>query len=181
MIVSPIQKPTPELESTPATSTANSSHHHLLHQRHCIPALGSKESTEQKDSSSASETPPPPVAEIRIPTPQTHVAKTDDEVSCEEGETDDQGGGDQEQTDDDCEVDKDYKALFFCCQNSLHKAQRQVAVIAEENRLLKRQLIQLHKQLNTYRRNKHPSSASWTIPVNARLQKKQRVRTEHGT
>jgi hypothetical protein len=96
----------------------------------------------------------PPVSEIRIPTPQGLMQHR---LSCQGRDND---------ADDSCTSHPDYKALFFCCQHTLQSVKDIAEAVSEENRLLKRHLIQLQKQLNAYRRNKCGPAVSWTIPVN---------------
>jgi hypothetical protein len=105
-------------------------------QPHCIPPASSMPATDSH-----------PIAEIRIPTPQTLQAGSKDE--------DDSLGAAGEE---------DYKTLYLCCQRDLHESQEHMAETTEENRLLKRQLIQLQKQLFTSTRTKRSSTVSWSIP-----------------
>jgi hypothetical protein len=95
---------------------------------------------------------PPPVAEIRIPAPHT----------LQEASNDDDNDDANTIT---SENDGDFKTLYLCCQRDLHMAQQHAAETAEENRMLKRHLIQLQKQLYSSSRNKRPrQTVSWSIP-----------------
>lgn len=80
---------------------------------------------------------PPPVAEIRIPIPETIASNSDDD---------------------------DFETLYLCSRRDLHLARRENDALAEENRLLKRQMIELQKQLYTIRRSSHKRNVSWSIP-----------------
>ena len=128
---------------------------HTTHPPHRIPSAVSTTTKAPSPSEKAAvELSPnsraPPVAEIRIPTP---LAGKD-------------GSSDAEADVDSCASNQDFKTLFLCCQHKLHEEKDKAAVAAEENRMLKRHLIQLQKQLNVFRRNKRVSSTtSWTIPV----------------
>lgn len=123
-------------------------------QPHHIPAAASSGAQASDNPSDPEEEDPitlaPPVPEIRIPTPQTLQ----------------QGKSDANKHDDDgssCELSaQDYKTLYLCCQHDLYSVQQQAAAASEENRMLKRHVIQLLRQLNILRRNKR--DAAWTVP-----------------
>jgi hypothetical protein len=87
---------------------------------------------------------PPPVEEIRIPTPQQPLP----------GET--------------ARNAEDYKTLYFCSQKELHEAKQQLSNVTEENRLLKRRLIQMQRDLFAVTRNKRRAvegtTAGWSVP-----------------
>ena len=100
----------------------------------------------------------PPVCEIRIPTPQQ---QEDDSVCSITGDTAPLAN---------CGDDEDYKSLYFCAQREVHALQDHVSGVKEENRQLKRQLIEMQKQLFSYSRNKRQAVSSsatnsaWSIP-----------------
>ena len=92
--------------------------------------------TSSSTTSGGSET--PPITEIRIPTP----APKDDDGSQE----------------------LDYQTLYLCCQRDLHQTVQQKMDLHEENRMLKRQLIQMQKQLYASARTRK-TGVSWSVPV----------------
>jgi hypothetical protein len=81
---------------------------------------------------------PPPVAEIRIPIPETIASNS--------------------------EEDNDFETLYLCSRRDLHLARKENEALAEENRLLKRHMIQLQKQLYALRRTSQKRNVSWSIP-----------------
>ena len=103
----------------------------------------------------------PPVHEIRIPTPQHQ----DDSSFCS--------------ADGDNASVEDYKNLFFSSQRELHAAQEITAKVMEENRLLKRRLIEMQKQLFAVSRNRRSltpdtiQNTAWSIPTNSDSQRKK--------
>jgi arsenate reductase-like glutaredoxin family protein len=104
--------------------------------------------------------PAPPVAEIRIPTNHTLQEASNDEDNDDANTIS-------------SEKDEDFKTLYHYCQRDLQEAQEQVAETAEENRMLKRHLIQLQKQLYTCSRNKRPrATVSWSIPGSDKRQRR---------
>jgi cell division septum initiation protein DivIVA len=98
----------------------------------------------------------PPVGEIRIPTPSSDSQDTAFKVNSA--------------TDDAFVETEDYKTLYFCGQRDLFEVQQRVEYVCEDNRLLKRKIIELQKQLyhntRTRRRIVHADSA-WCIPGEA--------------
>lgn len=80
---------------------------------------------------------PPPVAEIRIPIPETIASNSDDD---------------------------DFETLYLCSRRDLHVVRKENEALAEENRLLKRHMIQLQKQLYSLRRTSQKRNVSWSIP-----------------
>jgi hypothetical protein len=95
----------------------------------------------------------PPVGEIRIPTPSSDSVEAPLKGS---------------NTSSDLFVDTvDYKTLYFCGQRDLFEAQQRADYVCEDNRLLKRKIFELEKQLyhntRTRRRIVHANSA-WSIP-----------------
>jgi hypothetical protein len=52
--------------------------------------------------------------------------------------------------------EEDYKTLYFCSQRDMHQLEQRNANVLEENRLLKRQLFEMQRQLYSYRRNTAP-------------------------
>ena len=130
------------LPKTGTISPVNVQEHGCTGQPHRIPPASSMASPDS-----------PPVTEIRIPTPQTPqaTAPDDDEISTPsetEGE--------------------DFKTLYLCCQRDLHESQEYTAMVTEENRMLKRQLIQLQKELFASSRTKRAyPKVSWSIPSNS--------------
>jgi len=87
----------------------------------------------------------PPISEIRIPTP-SEPAETKAEPP---------------------QIDEDWKTLYFCSQRDLHQAQMETYRMAEENRLLKRELIEMQRHLFEYRRSPPTIPAEnvvWSIP-----------------
>lgn len=103
----------------------------------------------------------PPVHEIRIPTPQHQ----DDSSLCS--------------ADGENASEEDYKNLFFSSQRELHAAQAITAKVMEENRLLKRRLIEMQKQLFAVSRNRRSltpdaiQNTAWSIPTNSSSQRKK--------
>ena len=81
---------------------------------------------------------PPPVAEIRIPIPETIASNSED--------------------------DGDFETLYLCSRRDLHLVRKENEALAEENRLLKRHMIQLQKQLYSLRRTSQKRNVSWSIP-----------------
>ncbi|GAX24152.1 hypothetical protein FisN_4Lh235 [Fistulifera solaris] len=81
---------------------------------------------------------PPPVAEIRIPIPETIASNS--------------------------EEDNDFETLYLYSRRDLHLARQENEALAEENRLLKRHMIQLQKQLYSLRRTSQKRNVSWSIP-----------------
>lgn len=63
---------------------------------------------------------------------------------------------------------EEWRRLYLSTYNDLEETQLQLSSTAEENRLLKRQLIEMQKQLFEVRRNKRCSPShefpSWTVP-----------------
>jgi hypothetical protein len=49
--------------------------------------------------------------------------------------------------------EQDYKTLYFCSQSDKYRLEQRNASVMEENRLLKRQLFEMQRQLYNYRRN----------------------------
>jgi hypothetical protein len=80
----------------------------------------------------------PPVAEIRIPIPETIASNS--------------------------EEDNDFETLYLCSRRDLHLTRKENEALAEENRLLKRHMIQLQKQLYSLRRTSQKRNVSWSIP-----------------
>ena len=108
----------------------------------------------------------PPVQEIRIPTPQHH----DDSSICSAvGDT----------ASEEC-----FKNLYFSSQRELHAAQDITAKVMEENRLLKRRLIEMQKQLFAVSRNRRTlapddmQNTAWSIPTSSAPQCNKRRKTE---
>ena len=98
----------------------------------------------------------PPIAEIRIPTPS------------EQAET---------RAEQPPQIDEDWKTLYFCSQRDLHRAQMENYRMAEENRLLKRQLIEMQRNLFEYRRNPPAFPAEnvvWSIPQSRKKVQRER-------
>jgi hypothetical protein len=80
-----------------------------------------------------------------------------------------------------CAPSEDYKFLFFSSQREIHTLQGHLSCVQEENRQLKRKMIEMQKQLYSYCRNKAQSSSlgssrpsAWTIPPSS-FSKRQRV------
>lgn len=80
---------------------------------------------------------PPPVAEIRIPIPETIASNSEDD---------------------------DFETLYLCARRDLHLSRKENEALAEENRLLKRHMIQLQKQLYSLRRTSQKRNVSWSVP-----------------
>lgn len=98
----------------------------------------------------------PPVSEIRIPTPQ----QLDESICSVNGDTAPLSN---------CRDADDYKNLFFSGQRTIHKLQDEIVSVKQENRQLKRHLIELQKHLFSYSRNKRPknethSNSAWSVP-----------------
>lgn len=115
-----------------------------------------QESSDTSKSSSASlENISPPVAEIQI----RHRNETATVLPEEDND--------------------EYKTRYFCGQRDLHVLQEQMDHVCEENRLLRRKLIELQKQLfhnvRTKRRVVEANSA-WSVPESASLRHKKRQR-----
>lgn len=97
----------------------------------------------------------PPVQEIRIPTPQY---QDDSSICSAVGDT---------------ATEEHYKNLYFCSQRELHASEETVARVMEENRLLKRRLIEMQKQLFSISRNRRflapeaMQNTAWSIPTNS--------------
>jgi hypothetical protein len=73
----------------------------------------------------------------------------------------------------------DYKTMYFSSEREKHALRGQVLGMQEANRKLKRQLIEMQKQIYAYSRNKHRvvtnnvsslSQSPWSIPVVSYLQ-----------
>lgn len=100
----------------------------------------------------------PPVNEIRIPTPHLNEDSSNNSVIGDIASSE----------------AIHYKNLYFCSQRYLHGSQEQVALLLEENRILKRHLIEFQKRLFSVSRNKRsamPGSA-WEIPASSKRRKK---------
>ena len=76
----------------------------------------------------------------------------------------------------------DYKTLYFNCQRENYALRGQVLGMQEANRKLKRQLIEMQKQIFAYSRNKRRSDSSckasvspWSIPVGSYLQQERKA------
>jgi hypothetical protein len=69
----------------------------------------------------------------------------------------------------------DWKDLYSTCQRDLTKSHEHSCKILNENRYLKRQLIELQKRLNESRRNKRRSESPWQVPEPPRH---KRIKTE---
>lgn len=112
----------------------------------------------------------PPVCEIRIPTPQ----QQDDSICSVSGDTAPLAN---------CGDADEYKNLYFCGQREIYTLHCQMYSVKEENRQLKRQLIEMQKQLYSYSRNKRSAVSSsatnsaWCIPP-CSSSKRRRVRLE---
>jgi len=109
----------------------------------------------------------PPVQEIRIPTPQY---QDDSSICSAVGDT---------------AVEEFYKNLYFSSQRELHSSEETVARVMEENRLLKRRLIEMQKQLFSVSRNRRSlapeavQNTAWSIPTNSGpLCKKRRLEAD---
>jgi len=108
----------------------------------------------------------PPVFEIRIPTPH----QQDDSSICS-------AVGDSA-------ADEHYKNLYFSSQRELHSSRETVGKVTEENRLLKRHLIEMQKQLFSVSRNKRSYShngvqnTAWSIPASSENPSKRRKKEE---
>jgi hypothetical protein len=110
----------------------------------------------------------PPVDEILIPRPQQIDGST-----CSINE--------DTAPVTNCAPSEDYKFLFFFSQREIHTLQGHLSCVQEENRQLKRKMIEMQKQLYSYCRNKarstsHESSlpSAWTIPPSS-FSKRHRV------
>jgi hypothetical protein len=96
---------------------------------------------------------PPPVGEIRIPTlslDSLDTITTNSDVRYNSME--------------------DYKTLYFCGQQDLFRTQQRMECVCEENRLLKRKLIELQRQLFHNSRTKRrvvKANLAWSIPENS--------------
>ena len=109
----------------------------------------------------------PPVHEIRIPTPQHQ----DESSFCS--------------ADGENASEEDYQNLFFSSQRELHAAQAITVKVMEENRLLKRRLIEMQKQLFAVSRNRRTltpdaiQNTAWSIPTNSSSQRKKQRTDEN--
>lgn len=77
-----------------------------------------------------------------------------------------------------CGGAEDYKSLYLSSQRELYDLRDEMAGVKEENRKLKRRLIEMQKQLYLYSRNKRqaaPSQAAWSIPHSSAPNKRHRV------
>jgi hypothetical protein len=112
----------------------------------CVSPLSTKTSSQKRF--------PPPVGEICIPTPSTDSLDT----VLTSKETIPEG---------DSNKIIDYETLYFCGQRDLHFANQRVDYMCEENRLLKRKLIELQRQLYCNSRTKRrvvDANLAWRIP-----------------
>ena len=109
----------------------------------------------------------PPVHEIRIPTPHQH---DDGSAGSEVGVT--------------AVSEEHYKNLYFSSQRELHASQGKVAKVTEENRMLKRHLIEMQKHLFSVSRNKRSApmggvkDAAWNIPSSS-VTSSKRLKKDH--
>ena len=129
----------------------------------------------------------PPVCEIQIPSQQRPKRRAD--VDDDYGFDDDDDDADSTSStqnlsrDDHQHYDAiDYKGMYFTSQRQNYALREQVQSTHEDNRRLKRQLIEMQKQLYTYSRNKRPTHhrtthrhsnhetgevAPWSIPMSS--------------
>ena len=130
----------------------------------------------------------PPVCEIQIPSQQRpkRRADVDDDYGFDDDDDDDADSTSSTQNlsrDDHQHYDAiDYKGMYFTSQRQNYALREQVQSAHEDNRRLKRQLIEMQKQLYTYSRNKRPTHhrtthrhpnhetgevAPWSIPMSS--------------
>jgi hypothetical protein len=107
----------------------------------------------------------PPVCEIQIPSQQQRPKRRADiDDDCNYYEDDDADSTSSTQNlsrDDHQQYDAiDYKGMYFTSQRQSYALREQVQCVLEDNRRLKRQLIEMQKQLYTHSRNKRPSVSS---------------------
>jgi hypothetical protein len=137
---------------------------------------------EQDDEDHVSSTQPPPIEEIRIPTPQQNdpaANDVDDSTTASSKTTTTIGNGGE---DGQChhlptESEPDYKNLYFCSMRVNYVQAQRLTYLSEENRLLKRHMIEMQRQLYGIFRNRRQAAgsmagggvdtvanAAWTIP-----------------
>ena len=87
----------------------------------------------------------PPITEIRIPTPPINPA---DDVSCESTLP---------------ETAEEWRDLYWLAQEDVARVQADHQRVVDENRRLKRQLIELQKQL--YVQQRRCAEAPWEVPT----------------
>lgn len=121
-----------------------------------LPSEKQESSDTSKSSSASLENISPPVAEI-----QFQIRHRSETATVHQEDND------------------EYKTRYFCGQRDLHVLQEQMHHVCEENRLLRRKLIELQKQLfhnvRTKRRVVEANSA-WSVPESASLRHKKRQR-----
>lgn len=100
---------------------------------------------------------PHPVGEIRIPVPSL------DSLDTTLGSHEEAPGESNIEPDD-------FKTLYLCGQQDLYRANQRIVYVCEENRLLKRKLIELQRQLFFNSRTKRrvvDANLAWSIPGEA--------------
>ena len=107
----------------------------------------------------------PPVCEIQIPSHQRPKRRADIDDDCDYDDDDndaDTTTSTQNLSRHDHQYSNaiDYKGMYFASQRQNYMLREEVQCVKEDNRKLKRQLIEMQKQLYAYSRNKRAATSS---------------------